>query len=303
MDTIKSLMDKREYKLVIKLTENSQGVNDLFYRVSAFVGDGQYEAALNCIQSHRKILEKRLSLLMKMHMSILCALGLFDVAYKELEYYKNLPYESQETEEMLAKIPDYIRAEERKMLQRQSQISDEELIKLLHAPDVQDTLGALDLIKERNIKNFLPALKSLMVEHKVQSVRSFALLVLVSGEINEVVKFSHKGEIIEVNPSELSAPFKGEDFNFFTKKLELSFKNPSLLETAMTIHATYIIYNYPVCEQQYSDEMIVALTEVANNYMKSEPDVDLKTRCEEFDVDLKEVQELIDEIEESCQNF
>ena len=46
MDSLKSLLDNKQYELVLKLTETSQSSNDLFYRISAFIFLGKYEDAL-----------------------------------------------------------------------------------------------------------------------------------------------------------------------------------------------------------------------------------------------------------------
>ena len=62
MDSLKTLMDKKQYDLVIKLTENSNDSIALFYRLSAFMVVGQSENALNLIKTKRLILQKNLSL-------------------------------------------------------------------------------------------------------------------------------------------------------------------------------------------------------------------------------------------------
>ena len=303
MDSLKSLMDKKQYELVVKLTEKSETATDLFYRIAALTALNRGDEAILVIHHHRKILETRLSILIKIHLELLCTLGYFDEAFTELEYYKNIPYESQEVEELIASLPNYIRAEERKRLTEEKGITNEELNALLKSSNIDDVVPALDIVRNRDIIPFYDTLCNLMINHKVQSVRSFTLLVFVSKEIDEKVKFNHKGEILEVIPKELEQPFTGDEFNYFTNRLTALFKNPSLLETAMQLHATYIIYNYPVYEHEYTQEMIVALIEEAHRYLKSEPDIDLASRCLEMGVELEDVERLIDEIEEACQNF
>ena len=88
MDNLKSLMDKKEYELVIKLTEKSETANDLFYRISALLALGRGEEALTCLKSHQKTLESKLSILIKIHIELLCLLGDFDKAFEELNYYE-----------------------------------------------------------------------------------------------------------------------------------------------------------------------------------------------------------------------
>ena len=118
MDSLKTLMDKKQYDLVIKLTENSQDALALLYRISALLAVGQSEQALIVIKGNRDILQTKLSLLIKFHIEILCLLGRYDEAYDELRYYQELPYESQEVEEILRAMPEYIRKEEKNRFRR-----------------------------------------------------------------------------------------------------------------------------------------------------------------------------------------
>ena len=107
MDSLKSLMDKKQYDLVLKLTENSQDSLALFYRLSAMLATGRSEDALKLIKDKRQILLAKPGVLMKIHIELLCLLGKFDEAYSELRYYQELPYENQETEELLKLLKPY----------------------------------------------------------------------------------------------------------------------------------------------------------------------------------------------------
>ena len=104
MDNIKKLVESRQYDLVINLTEKPLSNDDIFYRITAFVGLGRAKEALDCIKHYQKELEKDLPILMKTHIQLLCVCGLFDDAYSEMEYYKSLPYHSQQAEELLIRI-------------------------------------------------------------------------------------------------------------------------------------------------------------------------------------------------------
>ena len=84
MDSLKTLMDKKQYDLVLKLTENSQDSLALFYRLSALLATGRSEDALKLIKDKRQILIAKPGVLMKIHIELLCLLGKFDEAYSEL---------------------------------------------------------------------------------------------------------------------------------------------------------------------------------------------------------------------------
>ena len=67
MDSLKTLMDKKQYDLVLKLTENSQDSLALFYRLSAMLATGKSEEALTLIKEKRQILLTKPGILMKIH--------------------------------------------------------------------------------------------------------------------------------------------------------------------------------------------------------------------------------------------
>ena len=162
MDSLKSLIDKKEYELVIKLTEGSKVPNDLFYRISAYIYLGKYEEALFVIQDHQQILESNLVSLINAHINLLCALGRFDQAHATLDYYANLPYQSQEVEEILRKMPEVIELEEKK----QNTVrfyDDEQLEKYLTSDKLEEVLIGLDTVRNRDIFTFLPVLQNLLV--------------------------------------------------------------------------------------------------------------------------------------------
>ena len=302
MDSLKSLMDKKQYDLVIKLTENSVDSTYLFYRISAFLALGKPLESLTVIEGNREILEKDLSILLKIHIEILCLLNRFDDAYKELERYKNLPYVSQQVEELLASMPNYIRDEERKAFSSK-EMDDEQVKTLLHSQEVSDAIIGLDIVRERDINKYLDDLRWVMVNHKSQSIRSFALFVLVQKGVDGVFKFNHLDDIIEVNPKELTPPFVGEPFNTITKRVTVEFKDPALSENAIQILSTHIMFIYPDVLHNSEDEIVEALYFISSKYLQSKSVEELAKRCEERELDVRRVQRLIDDINFSLENF
>lgn len=301
MDSLKSLMDKKQYDLVLKLTNNSTDPTHLFYRISAFLALGKGEESLNTIINNRKILESDLSILIKVHIEILCLLNRFDEAYVELKYYENLPYVSQQVEEILREMPNYIRQEERKSFSSK-EMDDEHVKKLIRSKEMNDVIIALDVIRERGIEHFLEDLKYLMINHEHQSIRSFSLLVLVQKKLNQLVDFKHIDKIIQVNPSLVNPPFVGDKFNGLVRKLSIDFNNPSLSENATQILSTYLMFIYPD-ELNRDDEVIIeALYQISSKYLQSKSE-DLLTRCEKKNLDVEEVQHLIDDINFALENF
>ncbi len=302
MDNLKTLMDKRQYDLVIKLTEIADEPNALFYRISALLAVGKTEDALNSITSNQKILESHMSLLIKTHVEILCLLTRFDEAYAILEYYKNRPYVSQEVEELLRDMPQMIRLEERKHSSMRF-IKDEELIKKLESDDPDVILMAIDIVRERDINKFLDYIQNIMVKFPKQSIRSLALLLLVQKKVDRSFSFNHIGEMIKVNPSELEPPFVGDSFNQLVKALDSAYRNPVLSENAVSILSTHLLYIYPQSINIETAILVEALFQIASEYLNSDEKGHLLERCKEKNLDPDEVKSLISEIKNSLDNF
>ena len=267
MDNLKSLMDKHEFELVIKLTENAKDSTSIFYRIGALLSTNKGQEALTTIKKNRKELEKDMAVLIKVHIETLCILGLFDEAHEELEYYKNLPYVSQEVEEILKDIPKYIRLEEKNMFKMPVN-DDETLIKYLKGTDIDMAIAALDEIRSRDITKFIPAIAYLMVNFEKQSVRSFALLLLVQKQVDKTFKFNNMGKLIDVNPKDLEPPFVDEGFISLVKRLENEYKNPVVSDNAIQLYSSYIIYTYPNTPKFDEDKLVIALHYIANHYLQ-----------------------------------
>ncbi len=302
MDSLKSLMDRKEYELVVKLTENSTDMNYLFYRISAFLALGRGEEALKTIKDNRKILENDLSLLMKIHIEILCLLNNFDEAYEELKYYENLPYVSQQVEEVLRDLPKFIREEEKRSLSSK-ELSNDDLRKRLQSSDQNVVLPALDTVRERDVTMFLYDIQKILVDFPKQAIRSFALLLLVQKHIDKEMDFNHIGQVIKVNPSKLEPPFIGDEFNNFLRELQSELRNPAANENAIQILSSYIIYTYPIALNVNYAILIEALRNISFEYLRIDDEETLEKRCEQKGIDLEEVQQLIHRIKDCLDDF
>lgn len=304
MDSLKTLMDKKSYDLVIKLTENSNDALSLFYRLSALLAVGQSEEALNLIYTKRIILQSRLAILIKIHIEILCLLRRFDEAYNELKYYEELPYESQEVEELLKAMPDYIKKEE--MHRGGRQMMDEEEIqqKLLSKND-EEVLSALDEIKNLRIEPYLLLVLKIMRSYPRQVVRSFALLLLVNQKYDKEVDFLQEGKMIKVVPSSLEEPFTIPGFDnlqAFSFALQSLYHDPSIANNAMNIVSSYIIYIYPNKITYSPDESLIIFGYLAKRLLQIEDD-DLEDICISKKIDYAKVIREIDKIDQVLKNF
>ena len=304
MDSLKTLMDQKNYNLVIKLTENSNDAIALFYRLSALLAVGQSEEALNLIKTKRLIMQKRLSLLIKFHIEILCLLKRFDEAYEELKYYEELPYESQEVEEVLRSMPTYIRNEEKAAYKRP--IDDDELREMLVNGNDGEILASLDRIK--GLVDFTPFLLGILKvaqTHKRQVIRSIALLVLVYKKYDKEVKFLHHDKMITLVPADLDDPFIVPGYSSieeFSYALQSEYHDPSIADNALNVISSYLLYNYPDKLNLSAEESLVIFGYVAKKMLKINID-DLESVCEKKGLDYSKVSKHVEEVEEDLTNF
>ena len=294
MDSLKTLMDRKEYDLVLKITENSQDSLGLFYRLSALLAVGKSEDALKLIKTKREILKSKLSLLMKIHIEILCLLGKFDEAYDELKYYQELPYENQETEEMLAYLPKYIREEEIK-LYKKKEVGQDEIRKKLVSKSDNDVLTALDAIRELPLDSFILPIQNILRSYPKQSIRAFALLLLVARKYDKKVSYLYFDELREVIPASLNEPFVLKDIGTIddlSQLLQNTFHDPSLVQTIINLVSSYIVYTYPE-PLPYSKEEIIAIFGYLGKEMLQSKDNSVKALCQEYNLDEVKVREQI----------
>ncbi|MCQ2087194.1 MAG: hypothetical protein MJZ37_03880 [Bacilli bacterium] len=293
MDTLKSLMDKHEFELVIKLTEKSNDVDSIFYRISALLGIGKPEEALNTLKEHHNLLRKNLYLLIKVHMDLLIILGRFDEAYEELDYYKNLPYESQQVEELLSSMVGHIRSEEKQAYKHVS-VSDDEVKSRLLSNDQVSVISALGMVGERGVIGFINEVQKVMVNFPLQNVRTYALLLLVSKKVDGEFNFKSGTGIISVNPSKIKPPFVGNPFNRICNRMISEFRNPTISDNAIEIFSQYIMDIYPEEVKDSDEDVIAALYVLSCEILQIKDSIPLDKYCESHNAILENSKKLFE---------
>ena len=301
MDSLKTLLDQKKYDLVLKLTESSLNDNDLFYRISAFIYLGKYEYALFVIQDHQRVLESNLHTLINAHINLLCALGRYEQAYSVLDYYSNLPYQSQVVEETLRKMPEVIASEEKKNTTFKG-FDDEKLDELLNSNNDEDVLLALDVVKTRDVFNFLPSISKILISYPRNTIRSYALMLLVKKEVDRNLKMLKNGTFIDVNPKHLEPPFTGSTFNETIRIFDHGFHDPSLAGTATQLFSQYCISLYPNKIEDRPKDLAFAFYAISREYINSPLD-NLDLVADEQGLDIKVIKQLIEKIKETLKDF
>ncbi len=270
MDNLESLYYKKEYQLVLDLTKDSTDPRELLMRISCLIITGKTDAALDEIEKNQSIIEKKYQKrLMKIHFELLFSKGLFDEARIALKHYEDLPYVSQEVEELMREMKDRIEEESHPKSSHTFNIDDifDVLEKETDSAKISQVLFNL---KNYNLNIYIDSLKIFMKREDVNpNFRTYALILLIDEKYDEEVGFLSRKELISVIPTKLTPPFMSNSFNetcrLITDKCN---HDVSMIETALHLFNCYIIDTYP--EDIYSigeDMLSSAFIRIAESYL------------------------------------
>ena len=246
MDSLKTLIEKKQYNLVLDLTKNNLDIDAISFRISAYLGLGQLEEALQLIKKYQTKFKDGLFNIMRVHFEVLLTLKKYDEAYEELKYYQNLPYISQEVEEYLNEANSMIRAYERHDNKPQKRSKDEIISILKNEKDSLVLLTALNDIREYNINEFADLLIWFMGRKNINAfVATYPLLLLVHGGYDQTVSFTKNAKLYSVVPKKLEPPFVNENYQSVIRIVEQVAKDPSISEVAISLLNELIIILYP----------------------------------------------------------
>ena len=270
MDNLESLYYKKEYQLVLDLTKDSTDPRELLMRISCLIITGKTDEALDEIEKNQTIIEKKYQKrLMKIHFELLLSKGLFDEARLALKHYENLPYVSQEVEELMREMKD--RIEEESHPKSHHTFSIEDIFDVLEKEtDSAKISQVLFNLKNYNLNIYIDSLKIFMKREDVNpNFRTYALILLIDEKYDEEVGFLSRLGLISVVPTKLNPPFMSNSFNetcrLITDKCN---HDVSMIETALHLFNCYIIDTYP--EDIYSvgeDMLSSAFIRIAESYL------------------------------------
>ena len=245
MSNYKELMEKKEY---LSLLEEAKGKNDpesLFYSASAYLALNDGKKALDILLSNRDILwADNPVLTMKSTLEIRFALKEFDEAYEDMKDFENRPYVSQEVEEVLRGLNGYIRANERASFHFEKIEPEELKEKLLTTKDDFALLQLLSKV-EANPVEYLDETRIIALSDRNDSLRTFALLLLVQAKDKGEMLFKKRGREYKVVPAYLEAPFVNEAYKKTMSLIEGGSKNTSIIQAAKSLYDNEVLAIYP----------------------------------------------------------
>ena len=299
MDNYKTLLEKKEYDLLLSLTEGDLSPAGLSYRASAYLAKGDAKQAFNILNAHRDELYKVNPLkTMKSIFELRFILKEFEEAYDDLEHFENLPYVSQEVEEYLHALPKLIRTEERNS-SLSDKYSEEEIIeKLSDKSDDYEIISTLNIIGPWRAKDYVRSLVNLVTGQKSSLVRTYALMYLIAAKYDKEIALIKNGKTFNIVPARIDPPFTGKEFEDFREKLDESINDPSVSNVAKKLLNDYIFELFPetLPLEKEGPVYLLAFSSLAHEYLSSE--FDLVKECEEKNVNPEEVKALIEKVKE-----
>lgn len=270
MDNLETLFNKKEYELVLALTEDSKEPKELLMRISCLVILGKTDKALDEIEANQTIIEKVYQYrLMNLHFELLLSKKLYDEARIALTHYENLPYVSQEVEEFMRNMKTRIEEESHPKAHQKFEI--DEMLDILEKEEDQAKISqVLFSLKNYSLNMYIDSLKIFLKRKDVNpNFRTYALILLIDEQHDEEIDFLSRKGIIKTNPSKIVPPFTSKSFNLTCKLITEKCNNDvSMIQTAIHLFNCYIIDTYP--EDIYScgeEKLSSAFILIAESYL------------------------------------
>lgn len=269
MDNLQTLFDKKQYELIVELTDSSDDPKERLMRLSSLVMLNRVNEALDEIENHQDMYDKNYpKKVMHLHFELLFQSKLYDDARLALKHYKDLPYISQEVEEYLNGMDMVINEKEHEkdrhlpldvINERFEKETDKELL-----------YEAISYIRMYNLNAIIDSLKVLLKREDIdQDVRAVVLFALMEQNYPEVIEYRSRRGIERIVPKEMKTPFEDGRFNdTVTRIAEYSDRNTTIKDTALTLLMTYICRTFP--EDIYGDgidNIAEAIVSIAKEYV------------------------------------
>lgn len=278
MDNLKTLFEKKNYKLIIDLTSTSDDVTSIIYRLNAFIALGNYSEALNLIETRKDIIYQKDPIkCMDMHIDLLLHENKIIDAVDAINEYKNMPYVSQVVEEHLKELPNRLN-NPNKNNENPSELNEEELKNLfLKSNDNEQIIADVYRLKKYDITPYISTLKTMLLRGDLSNeAKTMALLLLVAKKVNMDLAINKLNSVYSVNPSKVTPPFTDKNYQDSISLIYSLSKDTSLQDIAINLFNSYIMIIYPLnpFDGYSSKEIAVAFIVLAKQYLKLDDDIE-----------------------------
>ena len=275
MDSLKTLLKKQQYNLIIDVTKDQHDLEALIYRLNAFVVLNKTSDVLLMLNDYidgRTLFLHDPFKIMDIHFGILFKEKKFTDALKALKQYKDYDYVSQAVEDYFKntqnKIDELIKLEERAAKLN----NPDEMINVLENETKTEILMSIIYkLRDYEINQFLDSLISLINKKGIDDqVKTLILILLKSKKVDREIKFVKRNKEYKLNLIKLATPFTDEYFKEVLELVKKLSKDPSveslavdlLNQLAMSLYPEYInIAN----KEELADALILLTNKYLNN--------------------------------------
>ena len=246
MSDIAELVKNEKFEEAIALPADSLKGRELFFLASAYLSLGKGEEALQVLLEHRDELYGIDPILtMKSVFEIRFLLEQYDEAEEDRKYFENLPYVSQEVEEVLRSLPSTIAAT-RFSAKSPAQKDYEKLLETLASPsDDLMLLSALNGLKKfGDLEDYRGLVEEILVGPHHDDVKTYALMLLSAKGSDHKVTIVKNGKSYEVNPARLGTPYGLPEYRYLREKI-MALRDKSLADVAGELLDLYALQRYP----------------------------------------------------------
>jgi len=264
---LEKMMMDQNYQGLFDETKEPEGFEDVYYHIIGMQGlKKEQDDVVKYFESMRDFAYSKDPVsTMYMHILLLATNEEYDKAYEVVDYYKNLPYESQEVVEALHELPKFLKQAILETKQAKD-IKSDDIHKMLKSDDYNVLLNGLKIIKNANLNmdEFIDDIERNLISFPSQMVRSSILMLLKEKEYDKPVKFRYFDEKRTVIPKDLEIISIDKLKAKKDRLYELANKDISLANAAFDYLSMYITTMFPEqvdIDDDFTLEAIIALAE------------------------------------------
>ncbi len=300
MDNLTTLLNKKQYDLVLELSKGNDDPEVLFCRISAFLNLGKADEAMDLVEKKRNILwEASPVKCLKANFELRFILNEYDEAYKDADYFKSLPYVSQEVEEYLRTLDESIRFSERQSSIK-TNYTDEEIEEiLLGNGDEYEKISILTSFNDAKVIYHSQKIVKMISLSNSNIVKTYGLMLLVKAKYPKEISFSKNGVDYKIMPAKEILPYERKEAKYLLSMIQKEMKDPSLYNISKNILNNYMFEEFPANPFKEKDLNVyfLALVNISLGYLHSK--TNLNPLFEKYNVKQEDAAKISDSISET----
>ncbi len=258
-----TLYDLQDYETLVKRTAALKDLNMIRYHIIGLLGMGANQMVLKILLLKMPIIQKALTVFLKIHYEILKTNRTFPEHTMLLEAYQNLPYLNQEVEDWISQIKILFQKPPHIQIKETTQL----FIDAFEKKDMEMLIDLIPQLKPIHLWSLKQTIKDLLTKAYPQRIKGMLVLALIDARYDEVISINKGEKTLSFNPIDTVNPFKDGTFEGYQSQLDGMIKDPSVRQIAYSILSTYMLTMVPFeIDPEYY--FFRALTDIAYAYLK-----------------------------------